>query len=171
MEQVLTVLNNLELEGVIERYALAGATALLFYAEPALTYDLDVFIFLPETTKKKRVIVDMGPLYIALRRKGYTPNKEQVIIKGIPVQFIPSYNPLVDEAVREAVEKKYQGVQTRVARLEHLLAIMIDTDRSKDRERIRKLWEEVKLDRHRLREILTRHKLIKKWEWTIGKIK
>lgn len=47
MEQTIRILNTLEREGLVTRYAIGGGIAVLFYAEPVLTYDLDVFCFLP----------------------------------------------------------------------------------------------------------------------------
>ena len=43
MEAALKVLNEIEREGVITRYAIGGAVGAIFYMEPFLTYDLDVF--------------------------------------------------------------------------------------------------------------------------------
>lgn len=163
MEKTLQVINELEKEGVIERYALGGATALLFYAEPALTFDVDVFILLPGEKDSKQLI-NLGPIYKALETKGYPAEKEHVLIEGVPVQFIPVYNPLVEEAVREASTKDYQGIKTRVMKIEYLLAIMIDTNRPRDRERIAKLLGEIKYDKPLLEEILNRHSLRKRWE-------
>lgn len=171
MNKTLKVLNELEKKGIIDRYALGGATALLFYAEPALTYDIDVFIFLPKGSGRGKSLINLGPLYQVLKKKGYEASMEHVMIEGIPVQFIPAYNALVEEGVCEALEKDYQGIGTRVVQLEHLLAIMLETGRAKDKERVRKLLDEVDVDRKKLLSILTRHQLDKKWEKTIGKIK
>jgi hypothetical protein len=41
MEATLKVLNELEREGVISRYAIGGAVGAIFYMEPFLTYDLE----------------------------------------------------------------------------------------------------------------------------------
>ena len=38
----LRALNRIKAEGVVDDYAIAGAMALLFWAEPVPTYDLDV---------------------------------------------------------------------------------------------------------------------------------
>lgn len=160
----------MQTEGVIKQYALGGATALLFYAEPALTFDIDVFIFFPES-KKRSQLIDLSSLYHVLKQRGYEIEKEHVLIEGIPVQFIPAYNSLVEEAVRNAVDQDYQGTRTRVIQLEYLLAIMLETNRGKDRERIGKLLEEISIDRNKLVAILRQHKLDKKWEKTFGKIK
>ena len=94
---------------------------------------------------------------------------ECVLIEGVPVQFIPVYNPLVEEAVRQAKVKDYQGVKTRVLKIEHLLAIMLDTNRPKDRERIKNLMEEVRFNKKCLDEILNRYSLRSKWEKEIEK--
>lgn len=42
MEATLRVLNELERNGVISRYAIGGAVGAIFYMEPFLTYDLDI---------------------------------------------------------------------------------------------------------------------------------
>lgn len=163
MEKTLKVINDLEQEGVIERYAIGGATALLFYAEPSLTFDVDVFVFLRGQKDPNRLI-NLSPLYEALAEKGYAAEKEHVIIEGIPVQFIPVYNALVEEAVSNASEKKYEGTKTKVLGIEYLLAIMIDTNRPRDRERIKKLVDEVECNKKLLEKILDKHSLRKRWK-------
>ncbi|MBI4367511.1 MAG: hypothetical protein HY543_11910 [Deltaproteobacteria bacterium] len=165
---MFTVLNELEREGVIKRYALGGAMALLFYAEPRETLDADVFVFLPETKNGFEVLT---PLWHALRSRGYAWEGEGLIrIEGIPVQFLPPPSDLVEEAIKEARVITYQGVQAKVFHLEHLFAIMLELNRPKDRERILGLLEEhVKIDDQRLHTILIRHGLQKKWEKVIEK--
>lgn len=163
MKKTLQVINDLEKEGVIHGYAMGGATALLFYAEPALTFDVDIFILLSGGSALN-ALVDLGPLYSTLASKGYRAEKEHVLIEGIPVQFIPVYNPLVEEAVKQAATREYDGVPVKVVTLEHLLAVMLDTNRPKDRERIRQLVDTVGFDKSRLESLLRRYSLKKKWE-------
>ena len=86
------------------------------------------------------------------------------MIEGIPVQFIPAYNSLVQEAVNNSLTHEYEGVPIKVLTIEYLLAIMFDTNRPKDRERIRKLLDEVHFNRETLELILRRHSLQNKWE-------
>ena len=169
MKKTLQIINDLEKEGIIKGYAIGGATALLFYTEPALTFDVDIFVFLPGDIGGSGLILDLSPLYKSLGNKGYHAEKEHVMIEGIPVQFIPVYNDLVEEAVKEASTKEYEDLKVKVLTMEHLLAIMIDTNRPKDRERIGKLLEEVDFDQKILKEILQRHSLDKKWEKYIEK--
>ena len=57
-------------------------------------------------------------------------------IEGWPVQFLPTYNPLIAEAVEQAVEIKFKSTPTRVLSAEHLVAIMLQTGREKDCARV-----------------------------------
>lgn len=162
MKKTFQVINDLEKEGIIRGYALGGATALLFYTEPALTFDVDIFILLPRSHNAK-ALIDLGPLYSHLKSKGYQAAKEHVLIEGIPVQFLPAYNRVVEEAVRHASIKMYEGVPIKVVTIEYLIAIMIDTDRPKDRERVRRILDEKCFDSAMLDLILNEHSLKNKW--------
>jgi hypothetical protein len=165
MERTLQVLNELEREGVLSRYAVGGAMGATFYIEPLLTFDLDIIVVLPKT---KAGLLTLAPLYEVLRAKGYAEERECVVIEGVPVQFLPVYNALLEEALREAREMSYQATETRVLRVEHLVAICLQTGRPKDRERVRILREQASLDDVYLTAILRRHQLEGKWkEWSV----
>ncbi|MGH7982153.1 MAG: hypothetical protein ACREFF_03285, partial [Candidatus Udaeobacter sp.] len=85
----------------------------------------------------------------------------------VPVQFLPAYNSLVEEALNQAQEIMFEEVPTRVLRSEHLVAICLQTGRDKDRERVRILRDQAKLDINLLADILRRHDLEEKWRrWT-----
>jgi hypothetical protein len=164
MKRTLEVLNELEKEGVFARYAIGGAMGATFYTEPFLTFDLDVFVVLPPTPGG---LLTLGPLYAALRTRGYREENECVLIEGVPVQLLPAYNSLVEEALKEAQEIMYEDVPARVVRSEHLVAISLQTGRNKDRDRVRILREQAKLDMNFLASILRRHQLEEKWKlWT-----
>ena len=155
METTLQVLNDLERAGVVSRYAIGGAMGATFYVEPVLTFDLAVFVVLPQTGG----LLTLAPLYEALRARGYHEDKECVNIEGVPVQFLPAYNALLEEALAEARETRYEATPTRVLRAEHLLAIALRTGRDKDRERVRLLREQASLDQTYLAAVLARHGL------------
>jgi hypothetical protein len=107
----------------------------------------------------------LTPLYEALRIKGYVEEGECVVIEGVPVQFLPAYNTLLEEALQEAREMPYQATTTRVLRVEHLVAICQNA-RPKDRERVRILRDQARIDDAYLASILRRHHLEEKWkEW------
>ena len=163
MKRTLEVLNELEQQGVFTRYAIGGAMAATFYTEPFLTFDLDVFVFLPTSGG----LLTLSPVYEALRARGYTEEDECVLIEGVPVQFLPAYNSLVEEALNQAQEIMYEDVQARVLRSEHLVAISLQTGRRKDRERVRILREQAQLDMNLLASVLRGHQLEEKWKlWT-----
>jgi hypothetical protein len=164
MERTLQVLNELERDGVLSRYAIGGAMGATFYIEPLLTFDLDIIVLLPET---KGGLLTLTPLYEVLRAKGYPEEGECVVIEGVPVQFLPAYNALLEEALREALGMPYQATSTRVLRVEHLVAICVQTGRAKDRERVRILREQATLDDEYLAAVLRRHQLEGRWkEWS-----
>jgi hypothetical protein len=160
MKKTLLVLNDLKSKGIINEYAIGGGMGVVFYIEPILTYDLDVFILTGDETD----LQPLTTLYRYLKKKGYRPKQEQIIIEGIPVQFLPAFNELLNEAVREARRIKYQGTETRVMTVEHLSAIMLQTGRAKDRERFFKVLEEADIDRAKLSLILKRFDLLEKFQ-------
>jgi hypothetical protein len=134
MEKTLQVLNDLVRDGVLSRYAIGGAMGATFYVEPVLTFDLDIFVLLPQTVSG---LVTLESLYEALRARGYAEEGECVNIEGVPVQFLPAHNDLLVEALNESREVLYEQTPTRVLRAEHLAAIAVQTGRDKDRERVR----------------------------------
>src|SRR5215471_7493310 len=100
MKRTLVVLNELEGEGIFSRYAIGGAMGAIFYTEPFLTFDLDVFVVLPQPACG---LMSLVPIYDALRALGYEQKENEcVVIEGIPVQFLPAYNALVEEALDHA---------------------------------------------------------------------
>ena len=158
MKKTLQIIDRMHKEGLFKKYAIGGGIASLFYIEPIATFDLDIFVILPES---EEVLLSPSPLYDWLSEKKYKLVKEHIIIEGIPVQFIPVYNELVIEAVLKAVRKKYEGISTFVLKPEHLMAIMLDTNRAKDRERIIKMLDEAEISAALLKTILNAHGLIK----------
>jgi len=164
MKRTLEILFELERAGVVSRHAIGGAMGATFYVEPVLTFDLDVFVLLPRTAGG---LLTLTPLYEALRARGYAEEGEHVNIEGVPVQFLPAYNELLEEALEKAREVPYEDVQARVLRAEHLVAICVQTGRPKDRERARLLREQASLDADYLAAVLARHGLAGKWrEWS-----
>lgn len=148
-------------DGVIEQYAIGGAVAAVFYIEPINTNDLDVFF---HVTDPKVGLEVLAPLYKYLSALGYKGQREAIDIEGWPVQFLPVFNPLLEEAVAQAREVRFQRTKTRVMQAEHLVAIMLQTGRPKDHARIVQFMEHEVVDQERLADILTRHGLIEKWK-------
>src|SRR5437762_12232264 len=105
MRRTLEILNELEREGVFSRYAIGGAMAATFYTEPVLTFDLDVFVLLSASTGK---LVSLASTYEALRQRGYKEEKECVLIEGVPGQFLPAYNAVIEDVLTQGRELAYE---------------------------------------------------------------
>ena len=129
--------------------------------ERGQNYDLDILFI---SVREKEGLITLSPIYNYFKKRGYHTKKEHIIIEGIPVQFIPAYNELVKEAVENSVETKYKKTKTKIFKPEYLIAIMLQTFRPKDRERIIKLLDEAKIDMKYLMKILHRYGLIEKFE-------
>lgn len=161
MEQTLKVINRMEADGIIERYAIGGAVAAIYYLEPFDTADLDVFV---EVRAAGQGLMLLTPIYDYLRQQSYRPQGEAVEIEGWPVQLLPVFNALTREAVQRAQEIKFGRTRTRVMRPEHLVAIMLDTGRPKDYARISLFLASKAVNRRALTSVLKRHGLLGKWK-------
>jgi len=161
MEKSLAVLNQMEQEGVISRYAIGGAIAATFYVEPVQTFDLDVFILFPSPPSG---LISASPIFDYLIVRGYTAEREMINIEGWPVQFLPVYNSLTDEALAQATDVTFGSTPTRVLTAEHLAAIMLDTGRPKDHARLLQFLEVGVVNKDKLSTILSKHRLEDKWK-------
>jgi len=163
MRQTLKVVNGLKNKRLINDYAIGGGIAALFYIEPFLTYDLDVFIISVERTDEKNLIV-LSPIFDCLKSKGYSWKGEHIIIEGVPVQFIPA-DELEKEAVENAKVIEYEGIKAKVITPEYLTVILLRAGRKKDIEKIEKLLEQTDVDRTKLEEILNKFGLKEKFKF------
>src|SRR6266481_644303 len=160
MKQTLKVINRMVKDRVIEAYAIGGAIGAIYYLEPFDTADLDIFVQI-ETSADSLMI--LAPIYEYLTKRGHQAKGEFVYIEGLPVQFLPVFNPLTEEAVEKAQTIKYARVTTRIMRPEHLVAIMLDTGRPKDYLRIAMFLEQGAVKLRSLMPVLRRHGLVEKW--------
>lgn len=151
----------MEADGIIGRYAIGGAVGAVFWLEPLLTKDVDVFVALP--TVPGSTLLTLAPIYEYLQSKGYSPEGQFILIEGWAVEFVPPGTPLVEEALAEAVERDVNGVTTRVFTAEHLAAICLQVGRPKDQDRVSRFVETGVLDAERFAAILQRHALTDQW--------
>ena len=154
MDKALGAINEMARRRIIGSYAIGGGVAATYYIEPVLTYDLDIF-FIPA----KAGLDELAPIYEYARKQGYGTEAEAIVIEGFPVQFIPADNDLVREAVANAATLRYRDVEARVVTAEYLVAIALQTGRSKDRERAVRLLEGAPVDRAILGRIVEKHGL------------
>jgi hypothetical protein len=161
IEDVIATINRMEADGVVERYAIGDAVAATFYLEPVATLDIDIFVALEPA--RGSAIVTLKPIFDYVSARGGVVEGEAIVIAGWPVQFLPLATPLLEEALREAVERDVDGIKARVFTAEHLAAIALQTGRAKDKARLLQFIEEGALDTQRFQAILVRHKLVDAW--------
>lgn len=163
LSDVFKILNRLVADGVISEYAVGGAIAALFYAEPVDTQDLDVFILLPQSESGSGILL-LGPLYSWLQAHGFVPKDVFVDIYGVPTQFLISPGKLGDEAVKKARSHALDGVPVRVIAPEYLVAMWLEGSAASAKRvtRAAMLLEAEVVDRGRLKRILQKHRIPKR---------
>ena len=155
LADVFRELNGLKASGLVRDYAIGGATAVLFYAEPARTYDVDVFILLAPVSPAR--LVSLGGLYDWARSRGFAVDADHIMVHEVPVQFLPAHNALAEASVSTARTLDYEGVPVRVIDPEHLAALAFQAGGPKRRERAWMLLETGNVDGERLRALLAAH--------------
>ena len=155
--EALGAIRDLKGEGVVTDYAVGGAMALVFWSEPATTFDIDVFVLM----EQKGVLVSLEPIYAWARRHGYPEQHEHLIVSGIPVQIIPAHNQLAVEAVANAADLEYEGRSVRVIRPEYLVAMYLEESARTQKRlaRVAALLDEGNLDMTLLEDVVKRYGL------------
>jgi hypothetical protein len=161
IRDVIAMINQMERDRVISRYAIGGAVGATFYLEPVATLDVDVFVAFDIVPGQ--LIVTPKPIIDYLTARGCSMKGEYVMIADWPVQFLPPVSPLVEEALEQAAEVDVDGVPARVFSAEHLAAIALETGRAKDKARLLQFIEEGAIDAVRFQEIVKRNKLVDAW--------
>jgi hypothetical protein len=141
--------------GVVEDYAVGGAMAVLFYAEPARTYDLDVFVLLGE--REASGLDPLAGIYDWARARHFRIDAEHVIIHDVPVQFLPAFSPLARDSVVNARSLVYEDAPVRVIAPEYLVVLALQAGGARRRERAWQLLESGQVDRDELRHLCARH--------------
>jgi hypothetical protein len=154
LADVLRAANELVSAGLIRDYALGGALAAIYYTEPFTTYDADIIFIATDTT----LSAGIPAIYSHLQSKGWRVEREHLLVKDFPVQFLAA-SGLTEEAVRRAKPIEYEGVPAKVFRPEYIIAVATSVGRHKDLARIEQLMTHAEIDRAMLDDILRRYKL------------
>jgi hypothetical protein len=160
MEEAIRTLNQLQKEGLIGEWAIGGGMAVIFYTEPFVTFDVDVFAMFPQTQGD---LIDLQPVYARLQELGGRIEGQYVIMGNTPVQLLFPPTALEEEALHKAVKRDYAGLSMRAFRPEYLIAIYLSVNRPQDRLRIQMLMDQAEPDRILLEDIIKRHHLEEKW--------
>ena len=153
------MLNEIQSAGVIQNYALFGATAQMRYTEPVATLDADVLV---AVSSSDRIDVLNG-LYAFCAARGYHPEGEAIRVGAWPVQFVPVFSPLTREAMEQAETADFEGVPFRVVRADYLAVIALSVGRAKDCARILALLESDSVSREEIERLAVRHGLAEAW--------
>jgi hypothetical protein len=161
IQEAISTINQMQADGVFERYAIGGAVAATFYLEPVATLDVDIFVTFRSEPGSR--LLSPAPIFDYLKARGGTMEGEYFIIGGWPVQFLPPTGPLLEEALAQAVRSDVEGTPARVFTAEHLAAIALQTGRARDKARLLQFVEAGALDAPRFEAILARHGLVDAW--------
>lgn len=162
MEKVFELLNRMQAEGVIEKFAIGGGIAAIYYLEPYNTDDIDVFI--SPVLVGDNGLVSFGGIYEYLYKLGYQPEREYIRIEGWLVQFVPASESIQQEAVEKADRIAFTGAYTLLFSAEHLAAELLRSGRPKDHARVVSLLESEQLDMSVFHDIVNRHGLVETWK-------
>lgn len=159
MKELAQLLNQMQAAGVIQNYALFGATAQMRYTEAVATLDADVLVALPSPER----IDALKGIYEFCTTKGYRTQGEAIQVGAWPVQFVPVFSALTREAMEQAETADFEGIPLRVVGAGYLALIALSTGRAKDYARILALLEAKSVTREELTRLADGHGLREAW--------
>ena len=162
IKETISTINQMQADGVIERYAIGGAVGATFYLEPVATLDVDIFTSVH--SEAGSLLANLQPIFDYLKARGGTLDGEYIVVAGWPVQFLPVAGTLLEEALAQSVEKDVAGTPARVFTAEHLAAIALQAGRAKDKARLLQFLESGVLDPSRFQANIARHGLQPAWQ-------
>lgn len=157
MLEVIRALNKIKVAGVISDYAIGGAIAASFYIEAVNTEDIDAFVFM--SAPEGSLLLSLSPIYEALIHLGGVIKKEYIYFGDWPLQILPAYNDLMEEAVIEAQSATFQGEPVRILSPEFLCAVALDTKRLKDFFRVASFIEQHAVSKRKLIRLVEKYEL------------
>ncbi len=98
----------------------------------------------------------LSVIYQWAEEHGYKTENEHIVIEGLPVQFLLAYNELVKEALENRAEINIFNEKTYILKAEYLMAIMLQTGRLTDRERLARFFAEAEYDNELFHSIIKR---------------
>jgi hypothetical protein len=121
--------------------------------------DADVLVVVPSPER----LDILTPIYAFCARRRYALEGESVRVGAWPVQFIPVFSPLTQEALEEADTAEFEGVPFRVVRADYLAVIALGVGRAKDLTRVLALLESGSVTPEGIAILAQRHGLSEAW--------
>jgi len=104
LKTTVEIINRMEDEGVIGKYAIGGAVGATFYLEPLATAVINIFVILPMPSGSS--LLSLAQVYDYLTGHGCRVDGESIVIGDRPVQFLSPRNALEEEALAMLWELK-----------------------------------------------------------------
>jgi hypothetical protein len=145
------VLNELKRKKVINDWVIYGAVAFIYWDEPVVTFDVDIFVTTAvEADYYSKVLSALG------RYGPVVKEAATFSIGGVLVQVFPATgHELWEDLINHAVSAKVDGEPVRIASREHLIVLALQRfDPVKDVPRISRLYE--KADHGKVDSLLKR---------------
>lgn len=103
---VLRTVDKMKADRAIAEYAIGGAMAVAYWDEATYTEDLDIVILL---SGDAHPLDPLNAVNEWLKSHDIEYRGEHAMIAGVPVQFMPAWNRLVEAAVTNAALLPYDG--------------------------------------------------------------
>ncbi len=161
LKDLLTAINRAQTDGVIDQYAVGGTLGTMFYIEPAVTPDAEIFVKLPSQADGS--VPSLAPIFRYFSSRGYAVEGDVVTIGNWPTKFLPLANELEHEGFNESLPKEVDGVKTWVMTPEHLVGIALQSGRPKDLALASQFLDSGVVDRNKLHLMLHRFGLGPQW--------
>ena len=160
---VIAVLDDMRVAGIIRKWAVGGAFAATLHDEPIATIDLDIFFLF--SNEQKSLVLDLSEIYDYASSHGFAFDHEFINIHGWLVQFVESSkNNLWLEALDRTTTIAIGDRSVAVITPDYLVAMWLLAGRKKDFAKMAAFFDGSLVDRTNFLKIIDRHGLTLKWE-------
>jgi len=153
------LVQQLQQEKKITRWALGGSVATMVWTEPYLTRDIDFFVTFTQTGS----ILDLSPVWDAARQLGYETTPKGILVEGIVVEVLSPSSAIIEEGLEHAVVADVLGTKVPVIPPEYLIAEAVHVGRTQDDYKLEKLHDQTTINMGLLENILRKYGLYDTW--------
>ena len=159
MKSIAQLLNEMLLDGVISNYAIFGAVAQMRYTEAVMTMDMDILVALPRDAG----LDILSGIYSFCRDRGWFPEGDAIRVGDWPVQFIPTFSILTEDAMLNADDTEFEDLSIKVVTPVYLAVIALSVGRAKDFARVLALVEEGVVTKEEIANLAVKYDLSAAW--------